>query len=53
MKFKVVNAGKCMICGKQIKVVVPIDNDRLPTIYLCRKHEPRLEYDQKRPESEK
>lgn len=52
MKIKVVNAGKCMICGRPIKLVVPIDSSKLPTICLCRKCKPELEYDQKRPESE-
>lgn len=53
MKIKVVTAGKCMICGKLIKVAVPIDHDKLPNICLCRKCEPKEEYDLKRPKSEK
>lgn len=52
MKIKVVNAGKCMICGKPIKLAVPIDYNKLPNVFFCRKCEPELKYDQKRPESE-
>lgn len=40
MKIKVVNAGKCVICGKPIKLVVPIDHDKLPNICFCGKCEP-------------
>ena len=43
MKIKVVNAGKCMICGKPIKLVVPIDCNKLPNVYLCRKCKPKSE----------
>ncbi len=51
MKIKVVNAGNCMICGKPIKLAVPIDHDKLPNVFFCRKCEPELKYDGKRPES--
>lgn len=43
MKIKVVNAGKCIICGKPIKLVVPINNDELPIVGFCRKCEPEKE----------
>lgn len=53
MKIEVVNAGKCIICGKPIKVAVPIYYDKLPNICFCKKCEPELEYNLKRPEREK
>ena len=52
MTIKVVNAGKCIICGKPIKLAVPIYHDEMPNILFCRKCEPELSYDLKRPESE-
>lgn len=52
MEIKVITAGKCMICGKPIKLVVPRGYNKLPDIFFCRKCEPELEYDEKRPESE-
>lgn len=52
MEIKVVNAGKCMICGKPIKLAVPISHDKWPNIFFCKKCEPELKYDRKRTESE-
>lgn len=43
MKIKVVNAGKCIICGKPIKLVVPIDYDKLSSIAFCKKCKPKEE----------
>lgn len=52
MEIKVVDAGNCMICGKPIKLAVPIRHSKLPTIYFCKECQPELKYDLKRPESE-
>lgn len=52
MKIKVVTAGNCMICGKPIKLAVPIGYDKFPNVFFCKKCEPEIEYDKKRPESE-
>jgi len=52
LKIEVVNAGNCMICGKPIKLAVPIDYNKLPDIFFCRKCGPELKYDLKRPERE-
>lgn len=41
-KIKVVNAGKCMICGKPIKLVVPIDCRKSLNRCFCRKCDPEL-----------
>ncbi len=47
MEIKVVNAGKCMICGKPIKLVIPrgYDNSKLPNIFFCRECEQELDED--------
>ena len=55
MKYKVINAGKCMLCGKPIKFIPRRGSAKtdLPNIFFCWKCELKLvEYDQKRPESE-
>ena len=52
MDIKVVNAGKCIICGKPIKLVVPRGYSKLPNVFFCRGCEPENEYDLKRPECE-
>lgn len=52
MKIEVVNAGKCMICGKPIKLAVPKGYSKLPNIFFCKECESKLKYDRKRPESE-
>lgn len=52
MKIEVVNAGNCIICGKPIKLAVPIGYSKLSNICFCKKCGPKLKYDRKRPESE-
>lgn len=39
MKVKVVNAGKCMLCGKEIKIH---KNDIFPNILFCSECENKL-----------
>ena len=49
MKIKIVNAGNCIICGKPIKLVVPITTVNFAkNICFCRKCEPELECGRKR-----
>lgn len=40
MKFKVITAGKCIICGKPIKLVTPKDSSKFPNVLFCRQCEP-------------
>ena len=42
MEIKVVNAGDCMICGKQIQLVVPRGYNKLPNIFFCPECEKRI-----------
>ena len=35
MKFEVINAGKCMLCGKPIELEDKKDTDKLPDIFFC------------------
>lgn len=44
MKFEVINAGKCMLCGKPIKYLPMRGNAKtdLPNIFFCRKCELKL-----------
>ena len=35
MNIKVINAGNCMICGKEIKIVASRGNNKLPNIFFC------------------
>ena len=34
--FKVINAGKCMICGKPIILLPSRNNNKLPNIFFCK-----------------
>lgn len=52
MKIEVVNAGNCMACGKPIKLVVPIGYNKLLNVFFCRECESKLEYEQKKAETE-
>ena len=45
MKFEVINAGKCMLCGKPIELEDKKDTDKLPDIFFCRECEQELEED--------
>ena len=46
LNIKVINAGKCMMCGKPIKLVAPGGYSKLPNILFCE------ECDKKRQEQE-
>ena len=39
MKFKVVTAGKCIICGKPIKLITPKDSSKFPNVLFCQQCE--------------
>ena len=43
MRFKVINAGKCMLCGKPIKIVATKDNDLFPSVFFCLECEKKAE----------
>jgi len=44
MTIKVINAGNCMICGREIKIVARKDN-KFPNVFFCRECEQKLEED--------
>lgn len=35
MNIKVINAGNCMICGREIKIVAKRENNKFPNIFFC------------------
>lgn len=39
MNIKVINAGNCMICGREIKIVTKRGNNKFPNIFFCPKCE--------------
>lgn len=41
MKIKVINAGNCMLCGKEIKIVTKQGNNKFPNIFFCPRCEKR------------
>lgn len=43
MKVKVVNAGKCLICGKKIKIT----RRKIPNIFFCSECENKVKVERK------
>lgn len=41
MNIKVINAGNCMICGREIKIVTKKDKNEFLDIFFCRRCEKR------------
>jgi hypothetical protein len=41
MEIKVINAGRCMLCGKEIKIVAKRSNNKFPNVFFCPKCEKR------------
>jgi len=39
--IKVINAGNCMICGREIKIVTKRENNKFPNIFFCHECEKR------------
>lgn len=39
MNIKVINAGNCMICGKEIKIFTKREENKFPNIFFCPKCE--------------
>lgn len=35
MNIKVINAGNCMLCGRQIKIVAKRGDNKFPDIFFC------------------
>lgn len=53
MTIKVINAGKCMLCGREIKIVTKRDNTEFPNVFFCQRCEKRrVEKDKLQAESE-
>lgn len=53
MYFKIINAGNCVICGREIKIDTKRDNNKLPNIFFCPKCErQRVKKGKPRAESE-
>lgn len=53
MNIKVINAGNCIICGREIKIDTKKENDKFPNIFFCsRCEERRVRKDKAQPESE-
>ena len=41
--IKVVNAGKCMMCGREMKVAIGRGSGKFPNVFFCEKCEKRIE----------
>lgn len=39
MNVKVINAGNCMVCGREIKIITKKNNNKFPNIFFCPKCE--------------
>lgn len=49
MDIKVVNAGNCMICGSEIKIIATRGNNKFPNIFFCPQCEKRIERENANP----
>lgn len=52
MKIKVINAGKCMLCGKPIKLPDTKTDNKLPNIFFCHECEKKAKENNSKVESE-
>ncbi len=52
LDIKVIYAGNCMLCGRQIKIVTKRGDNKFPNIFFCQKCE-RLEATKRRWQNEK
>lgn len=53
MNIKVINAGSCMLCGQEIKIVTKRGNNKFPNIFFCPRCEKRrIKKDKLQTESE-
>ena len=48
MDIKVINAGNCRICGREIKIVATRGNNKFPNIFFC----PKCDEEMRKHESE-
>lgn len=48
MIIKVINAGNCILCGREIKITVRRGNNKFPDIFFC----PECEQKVKKAESQ-
>lgn len=51
MNIKVINAGNCMICGREIKIVIRRGGNKFPNIFFCPRCERRVYKEKKKAES--
>jgi hypothetical protein len=53
MKIEVINAGNCMLCGREIKIVTRKKSNEFPNIFFCSRCERRrVKKDKPQTESE-
>ena len=52
MNIKVINAGNCMICGREIKIVTTRGSNKFPNIFFCPRCERRANKEKKKSKSE-
>lgn len=45
MNIQVINTGNCMMCGREIKIVIRRGNSKSPNIFLCPRCERLLKKD--------
>lgn len=52
MNIKIINAGNCMLCGREIKIVTKRDT-KFPNVFFCpRCEKQRIKKDKSQAESE-
>jgi len=42
MKIKVINAGNCMLCGREIKIKANVISNELPNVLFCSECENKI-----------
>ena len=42
MNIKIINAGNCILCGREIKIVTNKKSDKFPKIFFCPRCEHRV-----------
>lgn len=52
MEIKVINAGNCIICGREIKIVARRGNGKTPNIFFCQSCVHRVSKEKYKAESE-
>lgn len=52
MNIKIINAGNCILCGREIKIVTNKKSDKFPKIFFCPRCEHRVNKEKRKAESE-